>query len=243
MYIKTVNGEFEKFYSVSQLRKDNPKTSFPENVSDAMLAEYGVYPVTRTDPPSFDSETQMVSQGIPALVGGVWTQTWELVELTEEQLAERTAQRREAAKQRRVESESLEQALNLIAEELVLPKIEAMEDPDPEDIEKYGVFFEIWEPGIVVVAGKFYWHEEVLYRCITSHTTQSDWEPQTVPALFTPVRDTGQGGGQPDAWVQPIGSEDAYQIGDRVTHNGQIWVSTHANNVWEPGVFGWVVET
>jgi hypothetical protein len=43
-------------------------------------------------------------------------------------------------------------------------------------------------------------------------------------------------------WVQPLGSEDAYQIGDRVTHNGQIWVSTHANNVWEPGVFGWDVE-
>ena len=41
------------------------------------------------------------------------------------------------------------------------------------------------------------------------------------------------------AWVQPTGAHDAYQTGDRVTHNNKTWVSTHANNVWEPGVFGW----
>ena len=47
----------------------------------------------------------------------------------------------------------------------------------------------------------------------------------------------------PQPWVQPLGSEDAYALGDRVTHNGQTWESTHAANVWEPGVFGWVVVT
>ena len=41
------------------------------------------------------------------------------------------------------------------------------------------------------------------------------------------------------AWVQPTGAHDAYQTNDRVTHNNKTWVSTHANNVWEPGVFGW----
>ena len=29
--------------------------------------------------------------------------------------------------------------------------------------------------------------------------------------------------------------------GATVTHNGQTWESTHAANVWEPGVFGWAV--
>lgn len=42
-------------------------------------------------------------------------------------------------------------------------------------------------------------------------------------------------------WVQPTGGHDAYQIGDRVTHNGKTWESTHANNVWDPSIFGWVV--
>ena len=43
-------------------------------------------------------------------------------------------------------------------------------------------------------------------------------------------------------WVQPSGAQDAYQIGDRVTHNGHVWKSTVANNVWEPGVYGWVAD-
>jgi hypothetical protein len=45
--------------------------------------------------------------------------------------------------------------------------------------------------------------------------------------------------GAPPAWVQPTGAHDAYHLGDRVTHNGQVWQSTIEENVWEPGVFGW----
>ena len=52
--------------------------------------------------------------------------------------------------------------------------------------------------------------------------TPSNPEPNTYPA-----------------WIQPLGAQDAYQIGDRVAHNNLNWESTHANNVWEPGVFGW----
>lgn len=32
---------------------------------------------------------------------------------------------------------------------------------------------------------------------------------------------------------------DAYQIGAEVTHAWKTWTSTVANNVWEPGVYGW----
>lgn len=42
------------------------------------------------------------------------------------------------------------------------------------------------------------------------------------------------------AWIQPTGAQDAYQLDDKVSHNGQNWNSTVANNVWEPGIFGWV---
>lgn len=46
----------------------------------------------------------------------------------------------------------------------------------------------------------------------------------------------------PAAWVPWDGNNaNLYQIGDRVTHNGQTWEATAANNHWEPGVFGWVV--
>ena len=41
-------------------------------------------------------------------------------------------------------------------------------------------------------------------------------------------------------WKQPAGAHDAYQVGDKVMHAGAQWISTAANNVWEPGVYGWV---
>lgn len=44
------------------------------------------------------------------------------------------------------------------------------------------------------------------------------------------------------AWVQPTGGHDAYALGALVMHKGQKWRNTVANNVWEPGVHGWVLE-
>lgn len=41
-------------------------------------------------------------------------------------------------------------------------------------------------------------------------------------------------------WVQPTGTHDAYQLGEKVTHSGSVWVSVHDGaNTWEPGVWGW----
>lgn len=40
-------------------------------------------------------------------------------------------------------------------------------------------------------------------------------------------------------WVQPTGAHDAYNLGDRVRHNGLNWESNVSNNVWTPGIFGW----
>ena len=42
-----------------------------------------------------------------------------------------------------------------------------------------------------------------------------------------------------EPWVQPTGTQDAYNMGDQVTHNGATWTSTVDANTWEPGVFGW----
>ena len=40
-------------------------------------------------------------------------------------------------------------------------------------------------------------------------------------------------------WVQPLGAHDAYALGAIVRHNEQLWVSTIASNIWEPGIYGW----
>lgn len=44
-----------------------------------------------------------------------------------------------------------------------------------------------------------------------------------------------------ERWAQP-GSTNPYMLGDKVRHNGKIWMSTIDNNVWEPGVYGWAEE-
>lgn len=77
-------------------------------------------------------------------------------------------------------------------------------------------------------------YESTLYKCVQAHTSQADWTPNITPALW--VRVTIE---EYPQWVQPIGSQDAYMTGDKVTHNDKHWVSTVDNNVWEPSVYGW----
>lgn len=47
-----------------------------------------------------------------------------------------------------------------------------------------------------------------------------------------------QGVAPGDPWRQPEAAYDAYPKGWTVTHNGTLWESTVASNVWEPGIGG-----
>ncbi len=75
-----------------------------------------------------------------------------------------------------------------------------------------------------------------LYRCIQAHTSAEDWRPGATPALWKAVGDPGE---EWPEWAQPIGAHDAYNSGDKVSHNGKHWTSDISANVWEPGVYGW----
>lgn len=48
-------------YSVNLLQRDNPQVSFPDNISDEVLASFNVFPVASTNP-NFDRETQVIEQ-------------------------------------------------------------------------------------------------------------------------------------------------------------------------------------
>lgn len=73
-----------------------------------------------------------------------------------------------------------------------------------------------------------------LYKCVQAHTSQADWTPDATPALWTRVSIE-----EWPEWVQPTGAQDAYNTGDKVSHNEKHWISTTDGNVWEPGVYGW----
>lgn len=77
-------------------------------------------------------------------------------------------------------------------------------------------------------------YHDILYKCVQAHTSQASWMPDITPALWTRVTIE-----EWPEWVQPLGVQDAYALGDRVSHNEKHWVSIANNNVWEPGVYGW----
>lgn len=81
---------------------------------------------------------------------------------------------------------------------------------------------------------------DLLYKCLTSHTSQESWEPDVSPSLWVRIDDPAI---EWPEWRQPQGSHDAYPKGAKVSHNGKKWTSDVDANVWEPGVYGWTEYT
>jgi hypothetical protein len=89
MYALVINGVIEKYpYSIGELRKDNPQTSFPENLSNERLAEWSVYTVAPTPQPEIDY-TKNLSEGTPVNQNG-WKQVWVISNASSQEVAQRT---------------------------------------------------------------------------------------------------------------------------------------------------------
>lgn len=108
-----------------------------------------------------------------------------------------------------------------------------------EDATAVVALFEKWSPNKAYEVGHRLRYLNKLYRVVQAHTSQEGWEPDKVPALFTEIAKPGE---IPE-WRQPTGAQDAYNIGDLVRYNGQVWESTIDNNVWAPGTSNlWVLK-
>lgn len=85
----TENGTVSKYpYSVGQLRIDNPNVSFSASPPASLLAEWRVFPVARVPQPDNTATTDFVAAD-PVLVNGVWTQVWQEVPATAEEIQRR----------------------------------------------------------------------------------------------------------------------------------------------------------
>lgn len=105
MYVLALNDSVKTYpYSIGQLLKDNPRVSFPKKPSDGLLAKYNVYPVTPSDQPEYDRLTQRVVQYDPILVEGKWTQLWDVIDLTEEEVKQRLKQETQRITRQRIYS-------------------------------------------------------------------------------------------------------------------------------------------
>ena len=97
--------------------------------------------------------------------------------------------------------------------------------------------FPAWVVGKAYAVNDRAQYNGTLYKCIQAHTSQSDWMPSATPALWKIVSLD-----EYPEWVQPSGAHDAYNIGDKVTYNGQHYVCTSNANVYAPDVYGWQLE-
>lgn len=96
--------------------------------------------------------------------------------------------------------------------------------------------YPVWKVGVNYMTGDRVLFNDILYKVLFGHVSQEDWIPEVAPSLFAKVL-------IPDEnvipeWEQPD-STNTYKKGDKVAHNGKIWVSTVDTNSWEPGVYGW----
>lgn len=75
-YLKLTN-DGPVSYSIRQLRRDNPRTSFPDQPSEDMLKEWNVYPYTVETKPSYNNLIQQITEGeFFKNAEGNWVQSW-----------------------------------------------------------------------------------------------------------------------------------------------------------------------
>ena len=87
MYVKLNDGVVVNYpYTLQDLRRDNPNTSFPAVMDVDTLAAFNVATVALVPQPTVD-HTQRAVEGQPKLVGDQWTQTWTVEDLSAEDIA------------------------------------------------------------------------------------------------------------------------------------------------------------
>lgn len=112
--------------------------------------------------------------------------------------------------------------------------------PDEDALEAVELF-PAWAVDTAYSVGIRVRYEDKLYRCEQAHTSQTGWEPDKTPALWTEVAEPGE----IPVWRQPTGAQDAYRIGDKVhfpAENDPVYVSTIDYNTYAPDVYGWEIE-
>lgn len=100
-----------------------------------------------------------------------------------------------------------------------------------------------YEVGKAYAPGDTFRYQGKLYITVQAHTSQTDWLPNAVPALYTPIEVIGKAtdGSDIKEFKQPTGAHDAYKKGDKVRYNGKVYESLIDNNAYSPDSYpqGW----
>jgi ribosomal protein L14E/L6E/L27E len=186
--------------------------------------------VVNAEKPEY-TETQKVSSTWTAdLQAKTWTQSWQVVDKTEAEIIAainaKAEQAQEAVKTEATKRLTESKVAEIYTEVAALDTNAALEQI---------ALFPPYRIGVAYTANQRFQYNGELFKVLQNHTSAIQWKPTEAVSLYVKVTPPGVIA----AWVQPAGAHDAYQIDDKVTHKSKTWKSTAANNVWEPGVYGW----
>lgn len=107
--------------------------------------------------------------------------------------------------------------------------------------------YPVYEIGQRYDSGDVVNYDSELYEVIQGHVAQGDWKPSETPALYKSVNNTvveDEQGNEIEIindFIPPTGAHDAYETGDKVRFNGEVYESIIDANVYSPDDYpqGW----
>jgi len=113
-----------------------------------------------------------------------------------------------------------------------------------EQAMEVATIYDAWAVNKSYAVGEFFTYGEngvgdpQLYKVVQAHTSQEDWTPDATTALYVAIGldDSGY-----PIWSKPTGAHDAYNTGDIVDYNGNLYKSLIDGNIYSPEEYpsGW----
>ena len=124
-------------------------------------------------------------------------------------------------------------------------KLVSMSEISADEYKDIISIYDDWQAGVAYSKGQVVKYKDELWEVIQDHSSQADWTPDNVPALFKSVTAPKTTDGVeivPD-FKQPSGGHDAYKKGDKVKFEGKVYESVIDNNSYSPTAYpqGWKV--
>ena len=137
---------------------------------------------------------------------------------------------------RKEQIESATEELKMLAKEQLLPVL------SDEQAYTLRVLFPAFEIDKSYVVGERIIYEDKFYKVIMAHTSQADWTPDVAVSLFVEIPNPSV---EYPEFKKPINAETAYMTGDKITFEGNKYISIMDNNVYSPTEYpqGWKLVT
>lgn len=136
-----------------------------------------------------------------------------------------------------LKADAVEQLETIAVTREVIRKLIPIDELTPEELMELRGIYDPFKVPKAYVTGDIIRYEDKLYKVVQDHTSQDNWTPDAVPALYTPIEPEGV---IPE-WKKPTGEHDAYMKGDQILFEGEVYRSLIDSNTWSPTEYpaGW----